>query len=391
MKPGFDLEHAQLPAHADEKLEEKTQEKPVAATAPTSTLESGEAVESQPELRVIKDLFFEGAISVQEKDDSEFEGPRKKYTFDTEKLKSIIEKNKPVFDKLKAQKDARIERTPLPPSEKMEASAQHIFDEVMSDMKELNLYPPDFFEKEKSLSPLKLSYDADKGYGRYLDYKYFHNPEDPEAPSAIIDIGGKHIQNGATKIRDELSKIGISMSIDESIYIVTKHLVAHEYGHRVSDAYAEDITKISLDEERIPMPHPFYEKIAKLDRDNELRLPEKREAEGILDEQVSQSFAYHVLSKTLAAKGHSYAAIQAIHAVVGADKKSVQEYKNFVAFTQQQGLEIAGVQKALADAQEKLPYPDNLETTDILRLEFRDVGYYLEPFDIEQLRFVVNK
>lgn len=352
---------------------------PTEERAAGAHIETTEARPYVPELRLIKEAFATGVFT-HERNNFLDDHPR----VELDRLKRFIDSESASFDTQERLQREEMARTSLPESSEMGARIRGILASVQDDLAALRLLPKDYEKKAAGISPLRVEYDESGTYGSYVDHAHFQSPEDVGTPSAVIEVGGAYLRRKATQLREKLEDRGVSIGPDESIDLVTRHMVAHEYGHRISSAYEPAFA------DGARKTHPFYERMKKLQRDNPLMLSDTYHKEGVLEEHLAQSFAHHAVIKTLQEGGYSPEVADVIESIAGENPAALKEFKDLIAYMQEHGLDEANVEQAVWEAQQKLEEAGEASAAERLRLSFREAGYYLKPLDADQLRFVVE-
>ena len=346
---------------------------------PPSVEKEAKILERFPAFTLIREAFDSGVFSQEYK--SFFDENER---VDAERFEKLAQDKLTLFQEKDRVRAEQALETNLPEAAEMHENTLQLLASVRNDFESLGLIPQDYAEREKNLSELEVEYNPAGTYGRYMDHMNFQELGESEKPKAVIEVGGEYIRGQSTRLRKEFEKVGLALSSEESIDIITKHMIAHEYGHRISSAYQPDSAADTEPE------HPFYKRVQMLKQDNPLGLEDKHNKEGIIEERLAQNFAYHAIAKSLQDKGYTRVALEAVTLVVGADPENLHEYTDLIGYMKEKGLSEANVEQAVWEAEDKQRSAGKEEIADNLEVNFRSAGYYLPPFDLAQLSYIVR-
>lgn len=336
-----------------------------------------ESIEEMPELTIDR-ILIDNLLPKKEEGMDLYE--YKKHKIDIEKILSIIRSQEDAFEKLNQRDRELAEKTSLPEDQKVVAASEEIFKETPNILKELGVLPRDFEEKNATLPPIKIEYDSDMNYSRYIDHSIANPPEDGEKKS-YIQIGGFLLKRTATEILDKATEVGIKMSIADSIHIGLVYNIGHEYGHGIKYKYQpSDYTKAS----------PFFERSKRiagcpLPFDNPL------DEEGLFSERFAQSIADQLTAQALKSKGYNEEEGYAIRKLVCRQEDNrLARYKELIDKGKEQGYSPSEISDFLLDIRIRLEDNGCEEEAEKIKYNFSSGGYYAPVFDKEQLQYIMD-
>lgn len=343
-----------------------------------------EVIENNPELtvdkKIIEDVMPEALKKAKEEHGVSWSLHIEDY-IDSDKIRSIIYSQESSFKDIEQQRQELAKRTPLPTEKIMIIKVKNIFQEMPELFERMDLTPNDVNVKAEPEPPMEVEYDPNLSYSRYIDHSIAKPRSPDEPPKSYLQIGGKQLQVPATKLRNKATELGVKMSVADSLEIASRHAVAHEYAHILSEqCKPDDYMK----------EHPFFERAEKISKPV-LPIDEKSSQNSIFSERFAQSMADQAIFEHLQKQGYEEDVIYALKKEVGGqDSKKLAQYQEIIEVGQKQGFSTSEVSDFLLSARIVMDRNGHKEEAEKIDYNWRAAGYYAPVFDKEQLQYIIG-
>lgn len=301
-----------------------------------------------------------------------------------EKLAEVVASFDKQFETVYNYREAMAELTPLPKAEFMEGAISYCLKETEQVLKDSDLLPENFEEKQRNAPPLVIEYLPDYHLGgHFINHDVTHMfGYSKDQPQSILRVGGESLLSAASYCRKKAREAGQVLSQEQSIRLVVSHIVAHEYGHYLESLY----------DDRVMSNQAFFKRAEQVSP-SPLLLDDKDniEKEGVHNERFAQSIAAVVVKKTLRDQGLPEEVGNKMAMWVGApDARRLKDYKQLLEWGHKNNLSSDEVSGLLLRARMSLRDQERDEEAERIEYSWRWAGYYTTPYDEKKLRYIIK-
>lgn len=346
-----------------------------------------ENLENLPELvidkRIIKEVMPEALEKAKEEHGDSWYLYIEDY-IDVDKARGIVYSQDVAFESREKKRQELINQALLPEDKLILGKIKNIFQEIPDQLKGLNLAPQDLHEKLLSSPPIEIEYNSEKNYARYIDSSIIQLASSDEQPKSYLQIGGRIIQETTAKLQNKIIELGLEITKEESLDIVLKHAMGHEYAHVLLQKY---------ESENIMDNHPFFEKAKQISKSiltNEDDASSDIESP-IFSERFAQSIAEQIIDQELRRKGYAEEIILVLKKEIGGQNdKIIKQYQEVIEVGQKQNAQSSEISNFLLYVHSALDRNGYEQEAEKIDYTWRNAGYYASVFDKEQLKFIMH-